>query len=262
MFVGQRVKDHLIDLPRYGVMAVFLWAGIDKFLLHQYYTSWFSSSETISFFFPFHHPGISVYVVGTGELCIATLLFLNFKTRVVSMAVIGFLALTLFAAGYPASFPEDLGLIGIAMMLVLIDDSSQEVRKQRLVKYWPLASYSISGVLSIWAYDYLAYSHRHAAWIHQTSPIFYNMGATNLVNLSMVVGMAEVILAVLMLLGVYFKSMYPFLMTSAFLVFGIIALDPPVITIQTVGFIVVSIWLAHWCFSCQKNRIPKNMENR
>ncbi|KAG2475824.1 MAG: hypothetical protein NPMRth3_3560002, partial [Nitrosopumilales archaeon] len=66
---------YLNDLPRHGLGIVFLWFGIDKFIIHEFYLSWFSATERVRVILPFQDLSSSIYAIGTIELIFAALLF-------------------------------------------------------------------------------------------------------------------------------------------------------------------------------------------
>ena len=127
------VKDYSVylnDIPRHGLGIVFLWFGIDKFVIHDFYLSWFSATERVRVFLPFEDLSLSIYVIGIVELVFAALLFAGVKIRWVSVAVIMFLFVILLTAQYPSSFPQDIGLLGIAMILVLTNATWKQSKRR------------------------------------------------------------------------------------------------------------------------------------
>jgi uncharacterized membrane protein YphA (DoxX/SURF4 family) len=242
-------KNYASELPRYALAVVFAWFGIDKFLIHQYYVSWFSATKSITAFLPFQDISMSVYSIGIIEMVLSALLFLGIKIRIISSIVIVFLAIILFTAKYPSSFPQDLGLIGIAFMLVMHHTSTKYKKHVNSFKFSRIATYSISLVFFLWAIDYFLNYQRHEGWIHLFSPIFSNLGASETLYLIIIVGILEVILAILLAIGDHIKSKYPFVVTAVFLVFAVVTLDPPINNHQTIGLAISSFWLGYGYFT-------------
>ncbi|MDH2907279.1 MAG: DoxX family membrane protein [Candidatus Nitrosotalea sp.] len=242
-------KNYVNELPRYGLAVVFAWFGIDKFLIHQYYVSWFSATKSIMVLLPFQDISMSVYSIGIVEICLSALLFLGIKIRVVSSVVIVFLTVILFTAKYPSSFPQDIGLIGIALVLVMSSMSAKNKRQENRFKYSRIITYSVSLVLVLWAADYFLNYERHVGWIHLFSPIFSNLGTNETFYLIVIVGISEILLAIFLIIGDRIKNKYPFVITVAFLIFAILTLDPPINNHQTIGLIMTSFWLGYRYFA-------------
>ena len=141
------VKEYFVylnDLPRYGLGIVFLWFGIDKFIIHEFYLTWFSATERVKVILPFQDLSSSIYVIGVVELIFAALLFAGVKIRWVSVAVILFLLVILLTAQYPSSYPQDIGLIGIAGLLVLANSTWKKAKTEKFLKFLWVIRYSIS----------------------------------------------------------------------------------------------------------------------
>lgn len=242
-------KNYANELPRYGLAVVFAWFGIDKFLIHQYYVSWFSATKSIMILLPFQDISMSVYSIGITEIGLSALLFLGIKIRVVSSLVIVFLATILFTAKYPSSFPQDLGLIGIALMLVMSYVYTKNKSQENRFKYSCMVTYSVSLVLVLWATDYFLNYERHTGWIRLFSPIFSNLGTNEALYLIVVIGILEILLAIFLIIGDHIKNKYPFVATVVFLIFAVLTLDPPMNNHQTIGLATASFWLGYRYFA-------------
>lgn len=238
-------RHYANELPRYGLAVVFAWFGIDKFLIHQYYVSWFSATKSIMILLPFQDISMSVYSIGIVEISLSALLFLGIRIRVVALVVMAFLATILITAKYPSSFPQDIGLIGIALMLVMSYISNKNKRQENRFRYSRIVTYSISLVLVLWAADYFLNYERHTGWIHLFSPIFSNLGTNEALYLIVIVGVLEVLLAIFLIIGERIKNKYPFVATVVFLIFAAITLDPPINNHQTIGLAIASFWLGY-----------------
>ncbi len=78
------IKEYTVyfnDIPRYGLAIVFLWFGIDKFVIHDFYLSWFSATERVRILLPTQDLSLSIYGIGVIELVFAALLFAGLKIR-------------------------------------------------------------------------------------------------------------------------------------------------------------------------------------
>jgi len=71
----EKYTAYLNDIPRYGLGIVFLWFGIDKFIIHDFYLSWFSATERVRILLPTQDLSLSIYGIGVIELVFAALLF-------------------------------------------------------------------------------------------------------------------------------------------------------------------------------------------
>lgn len=230
--------DYITTIPRHSVAVVFLWFGLDKFINFQYYLSWFSATQSIKMLLPFS-TDLSIHILGIVEIAVCILLFLGIKTRVLSIVVIVFLMTILVSAKYPSSFPQDIGIIGIAMMTFLAS-TSVDARK-KFLKYSWISRYSMATVLFIWAIDYLVNYQRHEGWLHLASTFFSRFDPNNLLNVIIPVAIIEIILAALIVWNPT-KTKYLPLVLIAFFLFAIFGLDMPANNHQSLGFIMISGW--------------------
>lgn len=230
--------DYITTIPRYSIAVVFLWFGLDKFINFQYYLSWFSATQGIKMLLPFGMD-LSIHILGIVEITVCILLFLGIKTRVLSIVVMVFLMTILVSAKYPSSFPQDIGIIGIAMMTFLASTSIDAHKK--FLKYSWIARYSMATVLFIWAIDYLVKYQRHEGWLHLASIFFSRFDPNSLLNVIIPVAIIEIILAALIVWNpTKMKYLPPVLI--AFFLFAIFGLDMPASNHQSVGFAVISGW--------------------
>lgn len=82
-----KYANYINDVPRHGLGIVFLFFGIDKFLIHQFYVSWFTAKERVRIVLPVLEISLSIYMIGAVELVFAALLFAGVGVRWVSVAV-------------------------------------------------------------------------------------------------------------------------------------------------------------------------------
>lgn len=238
------------DLPRYGLGVVFLWFGADKFLIHEFYVSWFSATQRVTALLPSQDLSLSIYAIGVFEIVIAAFLFAGIKVRLVSIAIIGWLVIILATAQYPSSFPQDIGLIGIAFMLSLTNPTWKNAHTDKFLKYSSIVKYSISAVLILWAIDHGVNYERHIGWMQLANPIIRELGANGLTVLIVSVTVAELVLAVM--ISVDKTSTKYLIVVTVFFVFAGLMLGPPANNHQTIGLATVTAWLAFIAFSKRK----------
>lgn len=249
MHATQRV-NYVNDIPRYSLAIVFLWFGIDKFLIHEFYVSWLSATQRITMLLPSPDLSLSIYVIGVVELVIAAFLFAGIKIRLVSIVVIVWLVVILFTAQYPSSFPQDIGLVGIAVMLALTNVTWRNAYADKFLNYSWIATFSISAVLILWAIDHAVNYERHIGWIQLASPMIRDLGANDLLVLILSVTFAEFVLAVMISIDkVHTKYL---IAATVFFVFAILIMGPPANNHQTIGLASVTAWLAFVAFSKRK----------
>ncbi len=240
--------NYINDLPRYGLGIVFLWFGIDKFLIHEFYVSWFSATQRVTMLLPSPDLSLSIYVIGVVELAIAAFLFSGIKIRLVSIVVIVWLVVILSTAQYPSSFPQDIGLAGIAVMLALTNVTWKNAHVDKFLNYSRIARYSISAVLILWAIDHGVNYERHIGWMQLASPMIRDLGANDLMILIASVAFVEFVLAVMISIGKVPATKY-LIATTVFFVFAILILGPPANNHQTIGLAFVTAWLAFVAFN-------------
>jgi uncharacterized membrane protein YphA (DoxX/SURF4 family) len=243
---------YLNDIPRYSLGIVFLWFGIDKFLLHDFYLSWFSTTERARTLLPNQDLSLSIYEIGAIEIIFAALIFAGIQIRWVCIAVVAFLVLILLTAQYPSSYPQDIGLIGFAIVLILTNASWKKAQTQKLFRFLPILRYSISSVLFLWAIDHIINIDRHIGWFQLASPIEF-IPSNELKLFFTLVIFAEIILAVLIASGKISITKFSLIASTIFFLFAWLVLDPPANNHQTISLALVSAWLTYIAFT--KNRI-------
>ncbi len=238
------------DLPRYGLAVVFLWFGADKFFIHEFYVSWFSATQRVTTLLPSQDLSLSIYIIGVFELVIAAFLFAGIKIRSVSIVVIVWLVIILATAQYPSSFPQDIGLVGIASMLALTNAAWKNVHVDKFLKYSRIVKYSISAVLILWAIDHGVNYEKHIGWMQLANPMIKEVGTNGLTVLIASVTVAELVLAVM--ISVDKASTKYLIAVTVFFVFARLMLGPPSNNHQTIGLAFATAWLAFVTFGKRK----------
>ncbi len=215
-------KDKLLS---YSIAIVFLLFGIDKFVNTKLVTSWLIATERVRALIPLEDLTLVVYLLGVIEIIIAILLFINIKQRYFALIAGIWLIIVMSTARYPSSLPQDLGLLGIAIFLIL----------NRRDKEW-IIRYSIVMVLLLWAMDQIINYDTHIGWLG-VSYISNIIG--NLSLLLYIIIIAEFIISALY---IYNKS-YGFIVGIIFFIIAKSVLSIPLNNYQTIGFILISIWL-------------------
>lgn len=244
---------YLNDIPRIALGIVFLWFGVDKFIIHEFYLSWFSATERVTAIIPFDDLSVAIYGIGIIELIFAGLLFSGVGIRKVAIGVIVFLILILLTAQYPSSYPQDIGLLGIAFVLVLTNVTWSKAKTEKFLKYLPILRYSIAAVLLLWALDQIVNFDRHIGWLQLASPIVGIFPANGVGWLLTSIFITEIILAGLIASGKYRITKYSLIALTIFLLFAIMAFAPPINNHQTLGLAITTAWLAY--ISIRKNRV-------
>jgi len=250
------VKEYTVyfnDIPRYGLGIVFLWFGIDKFVIHDFYLSWFSATERVRILLPTQDLSLSIYGIGVIELAFAALLFSGVKIRWVSLGVIIFIILILFTAQYPSSYPQDIGLLGIAIVLVLTNVTWNKAKTEKFLKFLPIMRYSIAAVLILWAVDHIENFDRHIGWWQLQNPTIGSLSSNEVELLLISVFITEIVLAGMIASGKIRITKYSLIAVTIFLLFAFIVLAPPTNNHQTIGLALTTGWLAYIAVS--KNRV-------
>ena len=244
---------YLNDIPRFSLGIVFLWFGIDKFIIHDFYLSWFSATERVRVILPIQDLSLSIYAIGVVELIFAVLLFTGIRIRWVSLAVIVFILVILLTAQYPSSFPQDIGLLGIASLLFLTNATWKKAQTEKFLNFLWVMRYPIAAVLLLWAVDQITNIDRHIGWIQLSSPISEVLSVVGIRSFLVSIFVVEIVLGVMLAIGKVRITKYSLVAVTVFLVFARIALDPPINNHQTVGLALATAWLAYIAFS--KNRV-------
>ena len=244
---------YINDVPRHGLGIIFLFFGIDKFLIHEFYVSWFTATERLTVILPFHDISLSIYMIGVIELLLAALLFVGIGVRWVSVASSVWLIAILFIAGYPSSFPQDIGLLGISVMLILTNAAWKNAYTEKFLNYLWVMKYPISAVLLLWAVDHIANYTRHIGWMQFASPIAKGLSANDAVTLIISIAIMEIVLAAMIASGKLPVTKYSLLVVTIFFLFARVALAPPLNNHQSIGLAFATAWLGYIAFS--KRRI-------
>jgi len=244
---------YLNDLPRYGLGIVFFWFGIDKFIIHEFYLSWFSATKRVSSILPFQDISSSIYAIGTIELIFAILLFAGLKIRWVCVAVIFFLLTILLTAQYPSSYPQDIGLLGIAVLLILVNGVWKKAKTEKFLKFLWLVRFSIAAVLFLWAADQIVNIDRHVGWLLLSSPLSESLDANEANSFLVSISVVEIVLGIMIAVGKTPLTKYALVAVTIFFVFAIVLLEPPLNNHQTIGFVLTTAWLAYIAYS--KNKV-------
>ncbi len=244
---------YLNDLPRHGLGIGFLWFGIDKFIIHEFYLTWFSATERVRVILPFQDLSSSIYAIGTIELIFAALLFSGVKIRGVSVAVILFLLAILLTAQYPSSYPQDIGLLGIAVLLFLTNGVWKKAKTEKFLKFLWVVRFSIAAVLFLWAADQIVNIDRHVGWFQLSSPLSESLDANEANSFLISISVVEIVLGVMIVIGKIPLTKYALVAVTIFFVFAIVLLEPPLNNHQTIGFVLVTAWLTYIAYT--KNKV-------
>lgn len=244
---------YLNDLPRHGLGLVFLWFGIDKFIIHEFYLSWFSATERVRVILPFQDLSSSIYAIGTIELIFAALLFSGVKIRWISVAVILFLLAILLTAQYPSSYPQDIGLLGIAVLLFLTNGVWKKAKTEKFLKFLWVVRFSIATVLFLWAADQIVNIDRHVGWLQLSSPLSESLDANEANSFLISISVVEIVLGVMIVVGKTPLTKYALVAVTIFFVFAFVLLEPPLNNHQTIGLALATAWLTYIAYT--KNKV-------
>ena len=244
---------YLNDLPRHGLGLVFLWFGIDKFIIHEFYLSWFSATERVRVILPFQDLSSSIYAIGAIELIFAALLFAGVKIRWVSVAVILFLLAILLIAQYPSSYPQDIGLLGIAVLLFLTNGAWKKAKTEKFLKFLWVVRFSIAAVLFLWAADQIVNIDRHVGWLQLSSPLSESLDANEANSFLISISVIEIVLGVMIVVGKTPLTKYALVAVTIFFVFAFVLLEPPLNNHQTIGLALATAWLTYIAYT--KNKV-------
>jgi len=244
---------YLNDLPRHGLGLVFLWFGIDKFIIHEFYLSWFSATERVRVILPFQDLSSSIYAIGAIELIFAALLFAGVKIRWISVAVILFLLAILLTAQYPSSYPQDIGLLGIAILLFLTNGVWKKAKTEKFLKFLWVVRFSIAAVLFLWAADQIVNIDRHVGWLQLSSPLSESLDANEANSFLISISVIEIVLGVMIVVGKTPLTKYALVAVTIFFVFAFMLLEPPLNNHQTIGLALATAWLTYIAYT--KNKV-------
>ncbi len=236
---------YINDLPRFGLVIVFLWFGIDKFVLHEFYVNWLSATERVKVLLPIQDLSLSIYAIGIVEIVLGILLFLGLKIRLIAIFVSIWLILIMATAQYPSSLPQDLGILGIAIFLILTNTVWKNSYTEKLLKYSVILRYSISIVLLLWAGDYLLHYERHIGWMELFSPLGKNLSANYILYFIISIAIVEIVLGIILSIKKKNIATYAAVSTTIFLIYAMFLMDPPANNHQSLGLALTTGWLAY-----------------
>ena len=224
-YYTMQIREHIDKLPRYSLALVFIIFGIDKFVNQELLIGWLNATARVRMLLPTDDLSLAVYAIGIIEIVIAVVLFIGFKHRYTSIAAGIWLISIMVMAQYPSSLPQDLGLLGLVILL-----ASNK-------KYDWVVRYSLALVLILWAADQGINYDRHLGWISIASYIGKVVDANLLIYPLIAV---EVILASLYAYG---RVKYAFLAGIIFFAIAKSILEPPLNNYQSIAFLLTSAWL-------------------
>lgn len=243
--IVQRWDRYINDLPRYGLVIVFLWFGIDKFVLHEFYVNWLAATERVKVLLPIQDLSLSIYAIGIVEIVLGILLLLGLKIRLVAIFVSIWLVVIMTTARYPSSLPQDIGLLGISIFLALNNTAWKSVDTKKLLKYSMILRYSVAVVLFLWAGDYILNYERHIGWMYLFSPLAENLHANYVLYFIISIAMIEIILGIILSMKKKNIVTYAAVSTTIFLIYAMVLMDPPVNNHQSLGLALTTGWLAY-----------------
>lgn len=248
----EKYNSYINHLPRIGLVIVFLWFGIDKFVLHEFYVNWLTATERVKALLPIQDLSLSIYAIGIIELVMGAFLLIGIKIRLVAIVVSVWLILIISTAQYPSSFPQDIGLLGIALMLILTNSTWKNVHITKFLEYLWILRYSIATVFFLWAADYLLNYKRHIGWMQLFSTFSRNLSTNELLYLILSIAVIEIVIGFMIALVMGNRARYAFAAMTIFLISATILLDPPANNHQSIGLAFSTGWLAYLGFIKRK----------
>jgi uncharacterized membrane protein YphA (DoxX/SURF4 family) len=180
-----------------------------------------------------------VYVLGAIELIIAVLLLSGVVVRATAIAATVMLVTIIATAQYPSSFPQDIGLIGIAVMLVITSAGWRSRIEQTTPSL--IVRYSISAVLLIWAVDHLVNASTHVSWMQLINTTMRTLPSESIHQMIFSIAIIEIIIGVMLASGKLAR--YFSIAASALFIVAYISLAPPLNSYQSIGLAITSAWL-------------------
>jgi uncharacterized membrane protein YphA (DoxX/SURF4 family) len=235
------ITNYVNSLPRLGLGIVFLLFGVDKFAFHERLVSWFMVTDRARTLLPTQDIGMFVYLLGAVELIVAALLLSGVIVRATSIAATAMMVTIIAAAQYPSSFPQDIGLIGISIMLVLTSAGWRS--RIELTRFPLLVRYSISAVLLIWAGDHLLNTSTHVSWLQLFNTTVRALPSE--FTYVMIISIAIVEIAIGGILASGKLGRYITIAACAFFILAYILLAPPLNNYQSIGLAIASAWLVY-----------------
>ena len=235
------ITTYLNSLPRISLGIIFLLFGIDKFVFHERLVSWFLVTDRARELLPTQDIAMFVYVLGAVELVIAVLLFSGIIVRATSIATTVILITIIAVAQYPSSFPQDIGLIGISVMLILSPAGWRSRINQ--TRFSSLVRVSIGTVLVIWGIDYLLNTSTHVAWLQLFNTTVRVMPSDFTYAMIISIAIIEIAIGIVLASGKITREIS--IVAFTFFVVAFIFLAPPLNNYQSIGLAIASAWLAY-----------------
>ena len=239
-------RDSFINqVPRLGLAIVFLWFGLDKFIIHNFYVSWFVATERVQWLFPIDDPSLVIYSIGIAELILAILLFIGKKQIVVGTVVSFSLILIMATAQFPSSFPQDIALLGVSALIAFTGGHSEKNRLVLMKKHSWVLKITIAIVLVLWAADLLTNTERHLGWMRLSNEWFSNLGSEEQKTTIFSVSITELVLAATLLIPQKVIRFYAPLAALVFFGIALVGLSPPSNNHQTLSMALTCFWLTY-----------------
>lgn len=236
-----KTATYVNSLPRYAIGIVFLIFGVDKFVGFDRYFAWFMATERTKILMPGGDIGVFVYAMGTVEIILAILLLTGIFARKTAIVVSIVLITILSVAQYPSSFPQDLGLLCTAIMLVFT--SKRQITNEQYYQFSRLPRFGLSAVLLLWAAGHILNANNHVSWLQLSNVAFREMPINQVFVFVMVIAIIELVLGSMMAAGKL--RMYPYIASAAFFAIAFLMLAPPLNNYQSIGLAIISSWLAY-----------------
>jgi uncharacterized membrane protein YphA (DoxX/SURF4 family) len=230
------LAKHLNSLPLYGLGIVFIAFGIDKFVLHERMVSWFMATPRARILVPTTDLSTFIYALGIVEIVIGVLLLVGIFRKATSIASTAMLVVIMITAQYPSSFPQDIGLIGISVMLLLRSTKRTigEAKLQLLVRS------SISIVLILWAFDHALDTDLHASWLQLFNTTWRSLPSQMVHTLVLSIAAVEIIIGGMLASGNFTR--YFAVAAATFFAIAYVVLAPPQNNYQSIGLAIASLW--------------------
>ncbi|KAG2478451.1 MAG: conserved membrane protein of unknown function [Nitrosopumilales archaeon] len=156
-------------------------------------------------------------------------------------------------AQYPSSYPQDIGLLGIAVLLFLTNGVWKKAKTEKFLKFLWVVRFSIAAVLFLWAADQIVNIDRHVGWLQLSSPLSESLDANEANSFLISISVVEIVLGVMIVVGKTPLTKYALVAVTIFFVFAFVLLEPPLNNHQTIGLALATAWLAYIAYS--KNKV-------
>ncbi|MFQ5941125.1 MAG: DoxX family protein [Nitrososphaerales archaeon] len=236
------IEGHILKLPRFSLGIVFLLFGIDKFVGYESYVAWFVATERARVIIPTQDIGQFVYALGIGELILAGLLFSGIIKRATAIAASLALVTILLVAQYPSSYPQDLGLLGIAVALAIFGSNSKITPIDQWFKLSKIIRFSLITVLVLWSVDQIVNTSTHADWLQLFNSIARGLSTDQIFAFIISIAIIELVIAAFVASGRLPK--YTYIVASVFFAVAM-TLEPPLNGFQSIGLAMAASWLAY-----------------